>query len=615
MKIKTYPTNFFWKENFYRLFLTWLLFVSNQGFAQCPGCVIDMACTVSPAAPTLCPANLPDGIQNQPYAEDLTFYMPAQFSTQGINVTLNEITVVSVTGLPPGVDWETSASPSNIFYPSQNPPATERGCVRMCGIPTSFGLFNIIVNVSADVSTPIGNITQPQSFSLSINIAPPAGANSAFLYTPSTGCEPLDVSYSPLIFPIGFQLLTYEWDFGNGVTFLGETPLIQNYLSAGTYYPTLTTKVYNYSIVSLSATVTGSNWCGDLEEPDIPIIGCTGDPDVFFDWTNNGGTQSVGSISDNNQPNFTNLNLILTDPLLSLAFWDEDVISANDDLGTAVLNVNGVGNFSFTTGQLFGSLLVDTVLAQTYVETDTVVVLSTPSVAVISSTGPLSFCANSPSLLFLNASGNSVQWSLNDTTLLIGQTQDTLNPTISGAYSAVISNQFGCSSLAASVSIEVFPLPAVPVIILNGGLLTTSAVGNLQWFFNGQILPGETNNNLAYGDSGVYAVSVMDGNGCTNLASLQVLVPSGLNELEKQNLWRINGNPGFHGELNLFFDVNQKGEQILEVYDLQGRVVFSALLSELDSGTKRIQTRLPPGFYQVKIGFNGKSKTEKWVNY
>lgn len=603
------------KNHFFKLFLLLFLCSGFRSMAQCPGCVIDMGCTVSPAAPTLCPANLPDGTQNQAYAEDLTFYMPAQFNTQGVNVTLNQITVLSVTGLPQGISWETSASPANIFYPSQNPPATERGCVRMCGTPTVFGAFNIIVNVSAEVSTPIGNITQQQGFSLSINILPPAGSNSAFAYNPSVGCEPLDVAYSPLIFPQGFQAVTYEWDFGNGNTFYGENPPLQNYLTAGTYYPTLITRVYNYAVVSLSATVTGTNWCADFEEPDLPILGCQGDPDVFFDWTNNSATQSVGSISDNNQPSFTGLNLVLTDPLLSLTFWDEDVISANDNLGTTVLNITGVGNYSFSTTQLFGSLTVDTLLSQTYQVTDTLTVYGTPSIPLITANGPLSFCANQPTSLVVASAGNAVQWLMNDTSLVIGQTQDTLVPVVSGDYAALLTNNFGCSAVSANATVEVFPLPPVPVIMLNGGILSTSATGNLQWYLNGVSLTGETSNTLVYGDSGLYSVRVTDGNGCTAQAYLPVLVPSGIEKLNQNPNWTIFGNPGYDGLLRIQFEGIYGQKSHLEILDLQGRRVYFENLPPNLNGMMSFETHLPSGCYQIKIAGPDFSGIKKWASY
>jgi len=199
-----------------------LLFISfvfiKSSSAQCPGCIIDQTCTISPAAPTLCPAILPDGLQNNPYDENVTFYMPAQFMASGFNVTLNQITVTSITGMPQGLNWQTSASPNNIFFPSSNPPTTERGCVKICGTPTVFGQFNIIVSVSAEVSTPVGNITQNESFSLPILINSPPGANSSFAYNPSFGCAPLNVDFEATLIPSGLEEYTYDWNFDNGNT-------------------------------------------------------------------------------------------------------------------------------------------------------------------------------------------------------------------------------------------------------------------------------------------------------------------------------------------------------------------------------------------------------------
>jgi hypothetical protein len=188
--------------------ITTFVFI-QQNNAQCPGCIIDQTCSISPPAPTLCPAILPDGLQNTPYDENVTFYMPAQFVASGFNVTLNQITVTSITGMPQGLNWETSASPSNVFFPSSNPPTTERGCVKICGTPTVFGQFNIIVSVVAEVSTPIGNVTQNESFSLPILINSPPGANASFAYNPSFGCAPLAVDFEATILQNGFTTMEY----------------------------------------------------------------------------------------------------------------------------------------------------------------------------------------------------------------------------------------------------------------------------------------------------------------------------------------------------------------------------------------------------------------------
>ena len=45
-------------------------------------CVVDTDCTIEPAFPTLCPTNFPDGTVGEFYSEDMTFYMPSQFSDE-----------------------------------------------------------------------------------------------------------------------------------------------------------------------------------------------------------------------------------------------------------------------------------------------------------------------------------------------------------------------------------------------------------------------------------------------------------------------------------------------------------------------------------------------------
>lgn len=62
-----------------------------------------------------------------------------------------------------------------------------------------------------------------------------------------------------------------------------------------------------------------------------------------------------------------------------------------------------------------------------------------------------------------------------------------------------------------------YQLPATPDITLNGTQLSTSASGQLQWYYEGNALPGETGATLetsSYGD-GIYTLTVTDNNGCS----------------------------------------------------------------------------------------------------
>ena len=123
--------------------------------AQCPGCIVNPACTANPAAPSLCPETLPDAIQGQPYEIDATFFMPQQFTDpgSGFDVTLASITIATIGGLPPGLSATTNDADN--IYEITSDPLTQRGCVRICGIPTAIGFYTISVNVIASVSAPI----------------------------------------------------------------------------------------------------------------------------------------------------------------------------------------------------------------------------------------------------------------------------------------------------------------------------------------------------------------------------------------------------------------------------------------------------------------------------
>lgn len=557
--------------------LALLILISFLGIqftkAQCPGCIIDQACTVSPAAPTLCPAVLPDGLQNTPYDENVTFYMPAQFMASGFNVTLNQITVTSITGIPQGLNWQTSASPTNIFYPSSNPPATERGCVKICGTPTVFGQFNIIVSVSAEVSTPIGNVTQNESFSLPILINSPPGANSSFSYNPSFGCAALDVDFEATILPNGLEEVTYDWDFNNGNTSNLQFPPTQTYVVPDTYYVSLNTKKYAYRVSEVNVSVTGSNWCGDIEEPSLPFVGCTGNPDLYFEFTNNGATQTVSSIADQSSATFSNLNYILSDPLFSLQFYDEDLISGNDNLGNFLYTVTGLGTFSLSTSEVSGTFTIDTVFSQQFTDIDTVIVYPTPGIPVISASGNLNFCQGDSITLSVPPNNSTFQWYLNDTTIMIGNINAQLVVNASGAYSVVETNQYGCNNLSANASVIVYPIPAAPNLIVDGGYINSSASGNLQWFFNGIAIPGATQANLLYADTGMYTLAITSADGCINSSSVNITTPSGNQAIYNNAGFVLYPNP-VKQMLNIINHQQVNDKVMVAITDMKGALVY-----------------------------------------
>ena len=185
-----------------------LVAASPQMRAQCDGCIPDLSCTASPAYPTLCPDAAPDAVVGAYYEEDFTFWMPASFDDpgSGFNVSLLQLTVTGVSGLPFGLDFTTN-SPAGVSYPQDN----EDGCARICGTPFGAGTFVVTIDVIAQVSASGITLDVPTSFQVSLTVLPGAGGNASFNYAPTTGCGSVTASFSALI-DGSPSPTTYAWD-------------------------------------------------------------------------------------------------------------------------------------------------------------------------------------------------------------------------------------------------------------------------------------------------------------------------------------------------------------------------------------------------------------------
>jgi len=126
----------------------------------------------------------------------------------------------------------------------------------------------------------------------------------SFTVAPIIGCAPLDVTFTNTSGAGNF-----DWDFGNGNTFTGQNPPVQQYSSNGSYDVTLTmtdangcsNSVTQTNIVDVQAlqVIFGSDITGgcapiNVQFSDSSIVpDPTGDPIVTWNWTfGNGNTFS-----------------------------------------------------------------------------------------------------------------------------------------------------------------------------------------------------------------------------------------------------------------------------------------------------------------------------------
>ncbi|MCF8256891.1 MAG: T9SS type A sorting domain-containing protein [Flavobacteriales bacterium] len=493
--------------------------------AQCPGCQIDATCGVgiNPVEPTLCPPALPNGVQGQPYDQDLTFYMPRDFTDQesGAAVTLNSITVTQITGMPQGLSFQCNNAGCN--YTVTNDPLTQRGCVKICGIPNVPGNYSVLVSVIANVNTPLGVINQPSGFSIALTIEPSPGGNCCFSYNPPSNCGPMNVTYGALFDFAPLQPTTWEWDFGNGNTSSVQNPPVQSYTAPGDYYPELITTVYDYVITDVSFTATGSNWCGDVEE--ISFLGvCQGAPDIYFNFTNGSQTATSSSVANNLNAGWSNQSFILENNVFTLQFFDEDGTSQDDNLGIVSQNVTAPGTFNFSTfvngtQEGFGSVTVALAENTVYETIDTVSVYAVPPVPQVDFNPGPAVCAGDSILLQGPAGPYQYQWFKSSS---FESDSIALWVSITGYYSLlVVDTTHFCQNQTDSFLVQVLPFPNQPVLSYNNQTdeleVTNNTSGyDVTWYEDGEVIVGANGNSIGnLSSSGPFTVVFTNAGGCT----------------------------------------------------------------------------------------------------
>lgn len=413
--------------------------------AQCGPCAAGDTCTVDPPYPAVCPPITPVGTVGVPYALDVTFWLPPSFAepTTQLNVVLQEVTLVSMENVPLGLTYEAN-SPTLTYYPQADP----FGCVRVCGIPMQAG--NDTIRLTAVAQGTIGGINTTQNQSLGIPIqALPISADTVpdFVASPDSACAPLTVSFSEAEGAPGMTAV-FNWTFGNGNSYSGAAPPDQTYAEGGAYSVTLERVFSVPMLTQLTITGVSNSWCGDLDEPNLPIVGCVGQPDLYFTVMDSRLALWRSSVTSNVQSTTWNsLAIPLGFPPFTLRIYDKDDLSDDDLLGTFTITT-ATGSASFSQSGTAGSRQVDlqTVLTTTY--TDTVVVFDTPSFALNLDTDAGTLCATDQTLAVYS-------WTLNGSA--VSETGPCV-PAVNGLWGLTASSAEGCSSgaelLVTGVGIE-----------------------------------------------------------------------------------------------------------------------------------------------------------------
>jgi hypothetical protein len=151
-------------------------------------------------------------------------------------------------------------------------------------------------------------------------------------------------------------------------------------------------------------------------------------------------------------------------------------------------------------------------------------------------------------------------------------------------------------------NILVNPIPNKPSITRQGvSLLSSSTFGN-QWYLNGQLISGATNNTYNPTQFGIYTVNATS-NGCTSVMSDTVMfIPTGVQEPSMSQLAYFPNPTGDFVNLKYFNET--PGKIRIHLMDMLGREVrlFSDSFKEIGQIEERFDvTDLNDGLYFIKL--------------
>lgn len=162
----------------------------------------------------------------------------------------------------------------------------------------------------------------------------------------------------------------------------------------------------------------------------------------------------------------------------------------------------------------------------------------------------------------------------------------------------------GCNTVSDSVVVTMVPLPPKPTIsylTTPGNYLVSSSPTDNQWFRNGIMITGATQQQYHAVINGVYHVEVTNSFGCTSVSDTLHHTVVGISEHDKIHCISLHPNPASSKVMLTF---GETGTNLtIKLFDINGRLVTESVLPEVKAGySEAIDTgNIPDGVYSVVI--------------
>lgn len=471
----------------------------------CPDCEIVLPDSIG--VDTFYLQEFPDGEFRVGYDESITYRLPTNTSQLlfllpdlPAGIGIGKLSIKSINNLPAGLSWEPNQK-------SYDLPDERDGCIRICGTPLQFGLFQLEVTVTAQVSI----LNQDATFTRNIFIAPPSTTNSGFTMTNNVGCGNTTVNFENNNPSNGEAGYNYNWNFGLGSTTSDENPIPQSYTEPGVYPVSYQAIIDTVGYILTEVKVLEAS-CDDF----------LGKPDIKLKITNAAGVVVFENEAIQNlEPPITfplSLDILSGNYQLEVLDGDSGLNGGDDLCGT--INFNQLSSGELSDGDLKVSINifhpVDTINV-----VDSVVVYEIPNAPIISFDGNFIFCEGDSLELSAAALSNTQQW-YRDSTPINTATEATLKITEAGAYYVSTISEVGCINSSSTAFLGPIPVPSAPVLKQEGNLLSIFNPAilpdsySLRWFQEGNLLD-HTAFSLCISETSKYGIELTNStSGCSN---------------------------------------------------------------------------------------------------